>query len=150
MKLKLVYAQRKHFKYVVKHIDPMDAEEVMAACGLEPEESILQAFSAGHLENLAIVDEEGVACSVGGFSQNGLVWFIVTEEVSKFSLRDKLQVFRLIEQMRDHVLTNVHPVCYNTVYKKNTQHIKLLATLGATFEEIQTDNRFLLFTITKT
>jgi len=146
-KLRLVYAKRWHFGCVAARMDPADIEEIQAAIGLSPTDAMRTAYEATHLENLAILDENDIVYSVGGFSKIGLVWFVVTKEVAEFSLKEKLQVFRLIKQMRDHVLTNVHPTLYNTVYKKNTQHLKLLELLGATFEEIHTDSDFLLFNI---
>ena len=146
MKLKLVYAKRWHFGSVAARMDEMDAEEILMSSGLTPQESMMEAYKS-NMENIAIESEGGTVYAVGGFSKDGVVWFVVTKEVSGFSLRDKLQLFRLIELMKDKVLTNVSPIIYNTVYKKNTQHLKLLELLGADFEEVPTDDRFLLFSI---
>ena len=146
MKLKLVYAKRWHFESVASRMDEMDAEEILMSSGLTPQESMLEACNS-NMENIAIESEGGTVYAVGGFSKEGVVWFVVTKEVSGFGLRDKLQLFRLIELMKDKVLTNVSPIIYNTVYKKNTQHLKLLELLGADFEELPTDDRFLLFSI---
>ena len=146
MKLKLVYAKRWHFGCVAARMDEMDAEEILMSSGLTPQESMMEAYKS-NMENIAIESEGGTVYAVGGFSKEGVVWFVVTKEVSGFSLRDKLQLFRLIELMKDKVLTNVSPIIYNTVYKKNTQHLKLLELLGADFEEVPTDDRFLLFSI---
>ena len=146
-KLRLVYAKMWHFGSVAARMDVNDAEEILASSGMTPWESMREAYKSNHLENLAIVDDEDIVYSVGGFSKDGLVWFVVTKEVAEFNLKEKLQVFRLIKQMRDGVLSNVHPVIYNTVYKKNTNHLKLLELLGATFEEVPTDDRFLFFSI---
>jgi len=147
MKLKLVYAKRWHFSCVAGRMDEMDAEEILMSSGLTPTAAMLEAYGNPKMENIAIESEGGTVYAVGGFSKDGVVWFVVTKEVSGFSLRDKLQLFRLIELMKDKVLTNVSPIIYNTVYKKNTQHLKLLELLGADFEEVPTDDRFLLFSI---
>lgn len=145
--LRLVYATKKAFEYVADHIHPMDAEEIFQCSGNTPQEAMRAAGSSGGYECLCIVDDEGIPYVAGGFNITGLVWFITTKEVDEFSLQEKLQVFKLIKQMRDRVIRITGYSLYNTVYKKNSQHLKLLRLLGAEFEELATNQDFLLFTI---
>jgi hypothetical protein len=129
-------------------IEPDDAEEILKASGSEPVEALRAAWLTGNNEKLVIVDDDNKPYVAGGFTPDGIVWFVVTCDVKEFSLGEKLQLVRLLKEMRDKVLTK-SPTLFNTVYKKNTQHLKLLEALGAEFNEIPTNSEFLWFSISK-
>lgn len=86
-----------------------------------------------------ISDDRGNVLAVGGHSE-GSIWFVHTEHAERLNLRGRMRMLRLLSDHLIHIKRDAaakRPAdtyhFTNIVSVENTQHIKLLNYLGATW-----------------
>lgn len=120
--------------FFVKHIRPMDAEEVEKTTG----KSISQHFSdmVGLPNVNAIRASNGDLLGIGGWlgGEELRGWMLLTTAVENH----KIEFLRWSKKFVNDLLKD-HTMIYNQVYRKNKLHIDYLTYLGAAFYIIDND-----------
>lgn len=78
--------------------------------------------------------ESNKLLAVGGYDNTGRVWFMMTKEPMPFAVRRE---FLQVLQMFKVKALKLAPLIWNQVLVSNTEHIRLLEYLGATFGDYE-------------
>lgn len=119
--------------YFVRHIRPMDAEEVQKSTG----RSIVQFFpDLVSLSNVNTIKSGEDILGVGGWIGDTDIrgWMLLTTNVENH----KIEFLRWSKRFVNDLLKE-HKVIYNQVYRKNKLHIDYLTYLGAAFYIVNED-----------
>lgn len=117
-----------------------DRTEYSLTQGETPEDSMMN-FMRAHLSDtswnvLTARAQNGTLVSIGGYSLEGVCWFLCTGAVKRYP-KGFLEVIR---ECRDKVNATGN-VCTNLVWMGNADHIKFLLRLGACFSKQTFDVR---------
>lgn len=127
---------------MIKDIRPTDKQEIEKLTGLSFNMAVLNIIVTYDFPIRKLTYGDAVL-GFGGWDDRGVVWIVLTNEYNKHKVaflrwgRHYLKVF-LLKKFK---------VIYNTVWKKNKDHVRFLKFFGATFKDIGHD--LLLFRITR-
>ncbi len=126
-------------RHFVRHIRPMDAEEVEKTTGKSISQHFSDLVSLPHVNAIKCNNELlGVGGWIGDTEVRG--WMLLTTAVEGH----EIEFLRWSKRFVNNLLKE-HKKIYNQVYRKNKLHIDYLSYLGAAFYII--DNDFYYFEI---
>lgn len=129
-------------EFIAKNLRAEDAEEVWVSSGLTAGEAL--AFTIRDGQSFVVEHNGELVCACGYVDatseQTRFIWMLGTTGLDKYPLTFVRFFRKVLEDWKQPGWTYS-----NTVYEKNTRHIKLLKSLGATFTPHR--KNFLRFTI---
>lgn len=117
------------------NIRPMDAEEVEFVSGKPFNDHL--GFLLTHVDDVRVIKCNGVLLGIGNWYHEQLDWGLYSPGVIGWMLMTnavedhKIEFLRWSKEIVKKLL-EVYPAITNTLYAKNTLHIKYLNFLGAT------------------
>lgn len=116
--------------------DREEAEAVVGSKYILP--PLLHEFNHGIGDNYSVFHAEShKLIAVGGYDLTGRVWFMMTKEPLIFA--ERKDFLKILQQFKRKALAHTS-VLWNQVMMDNTEHVRLLTFLGATFGDPQIYN----------
>lgn len=147
--LNQVKATKSHCADLAKHLSPADMQEIKQH-GYEPKDLTelgerLWDNCNNSTEAYAIVNSKsGVTYAIGGYCEDGVVWFLCSNYVSNFTKEQRKALRTQLESNRDMAL-RLYPVLFNYIWKGNPQHIAFTKSCGARFMATKDTHPFVKF-----
>ena len=131
MTLRLIKADRSHLIQAALNLSKGDLEEFHCnIAGRDP----LDVLPENLDDSTHAIMLGSLVLAVGG-TPDGCIWFVTTRIIEDLSKADRIRFYKILKEHLGTVIDNDGERCRtNFVSKNNKGHIRLLESLGATFQ----------------